>query len=98
MEDLGNKMFPNMYHDIEKLERDNRRLQRKIRRSSRKIENVQWTRTDEESFQARPGLKNTKIHDWKKLSEEDYRKLFKNSAIKRTKYSGLMRNIKANLD
>ena len=38
------------------------------------------------------------IHDWKKLSEEDYRKLFKNSAIKRTKYSGLMRNIKANLD
>ena len=54
--------------------------------------------TDEKQFQPRTGVKDKQIHDWKKLSEEDYRKLFKKSAIKRTKYSGLMRNIKANLD
>jgi len=54
--------------------------------------------TDEVSFQSRLGFKDKKLHDWEKLSEGDYRKLFKKSAIKRTKYSGLMRNIKANLD
>lgn len=32
---------------------------------------------------------------WQALSEEEYRKLFKGSAVKRAKYSGLMRNIKA---
>lgn len=32
---------------------------------------------------------------WGNLSEEDYRRLFKGSAVKRAKYEGLMRNIKA---
>ena len=32
---------------------------------------------------------------WGNLTEEDYRKLFKGSAVKRAKYEGLMRNIKA---
>ena len=32
---------------------------------------------------------------WQQLTEEDYRRLFKGSAVKRAKYSGLMRNIKA---
>lgn len=32
--------------------------------------------------------------DWKDLTEEVFRELFRNSAVKRTKYSGLMRNIK----
>lgn len=32
---------------------------------------------------------------WDKLTEDDYRRLFKGSAVKRAKYSGLMRNIKA---
>lgn len=31
---------------------------------------------------------------WENLSEEDYRRLFKGSAVKRAKYEGLMRNIK----
>lgn len=31
--------------------------------------------------------------DWENLTEEDYRRLFKGSAVKRTKYSGLTRNI-----
>lgn len=37
------------------------------------------------------GLNKT---DWKDLTEEVFRELFRNSAVKRTKYSGLMRNIK----
>lgn len=32
---------------------------------------------------------------WEKLTEEDYRRIFKKSAVKRAKYSGLMRNIQA---
>ena len=32
---------------------------------------------------------------WQQLTEEDYRRLFKGSAVKRAKYEGLMRNIKA---
>lgn len=32
---------------------------------------------------------------WENLTEEDYRRLFKGSAVKRAKYEGLMRNIKA---
>lgn len=35
---------------------------------------------------------------WGNLTEEDYRRLFKGSAVKRAKYEGLMRNIKACLD
>ena len=31
--------------------------------------------------------------DWLALTEDDYRRLFKGSAVKRAKYSGLMRNI-----
>lgn len=35
-------------------------------------------------------------HDkWKQLSIDDYRRLFKSSAVKRVKYEGLMRNISA---
>ncbi len=33
--------------------------------------------------------------DWRALSVDDYRRLFKGSAVKRTKYEGLMRNINA---
>ena len=33
--------------------------------------------------------------DWKNLSGEEYQKLFKGSAVKRAKYDGLIRNIKA---
>lgn len=32
---------------------------------------------------------------WENLTEEDYRRLFKGSAVKRAKYEGLMRNINA---
>lgn len=33
--------------------------------------------------------------DWSDLTEEVFRELFRNSAVKRTKYSGLMRNVQA---
>lgn len=39
-----------------------------------------------------------KREDWLSLTEEDYRHLFKGSAVKRAKYSGLMRNIHTALD
>mgnify|MGYP004456753719 FL=1 len=43
-------------------------------------------------------LLNMKREDWLALTEEDYRRLFKGSAVKRAKYSGLMRNIHEALD
>ncbi|MDO8993680.1 MAG: tRNA epoxyqueuosine(34) reductase QueG, partial [Daejeonella sp.] len=36
------------------------------------------------------GLKQA---EWHELTEETFNKVFKNSAVKRTKYSGLKRNI-----
>ena len=41
-----------------------------------------------------PALLEMKRQDWHELTEEQYRNLFKDSAVKRAKYSGLMRNIK----
>lgn len=38
---------------------------------------------------------NMTSEDWEKLTIEEYRALFKGSAVKRAKYEGLMRNIKA---
>jgi epoxyqueuosine reductase len=32
-------------------------------------------------------------NDWRNLTEDQYRTLFKGSAVKRAKYEGLMRNI-----
>ena len=53
--------------------------------------------TDSEEFKPRYGVKNKSLKDWSNMSEEEYKKIFKKSAVKRTKYSGLMRNIKANI-
>ena len=39
-------------------------------------------------------MKMTK-EDWHELSVEKYRQLFKGSAVKRVKYEGLIRNIRA---
>jgi len=33
--------------------------------------------------------------DWQELTNETFNKIFKNSAVKRTKFQGLKRNIKA---
>ena len=51
--------------------------------------------TSEPLLQPTSELLSMKDEDWQQLSVEQYRKLFKGSAVKRAKYEGLMRNIKA---
>jgi epoxyqueuosine reductase len=56
-----------------------------------------WNRrakpTTESSFQPGQGLKEMNKEKWEQLTEEQFRDLFRNSAVIRTKYGGLMRNI-----
>jgi len=46
-------------------------------------------------FEPNHELLNIDYESLEKITEEDYRRIFKGSAIKRAKYSGLMRNLKA---
>ena len=57
--------------------------------------NIQAVPTQIPEFQPSEALLAMKPDDWKHLSVEEYRKLFKGSAVKRAKYEGLMRNIEA---
>ncbi len=50
--------------------------------------------TKEPSFGPSEELLSMTKAKWKALSIEDYRRLFKGSAVKRAKYEGLMRNIR----
>ena len=52
--------------------------------------------SNDENFSVRDSIKNKSNNDWEKLSIEEYRDTFKKSAIKRTKYDGLKRNILEN--
>ncbi|MFA6946013.1 MAG: tRNA epoxyqueuosine(34) reductase QueG [Pedobacter sp.] len=47
----------------------------------------------EQSFNPHEALPGLKQADWYELTEETFNKVFKNSAVKRTKYHGLKRNI-----
>lgn len=49
---------------------------------------------NEPRFQANKDLLNMNSNDWKDLTQEIFSGILKNSAIKRTKFSGLQRNIK----
>ena len=49
--------------------------------------------SDEEGFSDKNLLREKDYNFWNNLTEEEFRKIFKNSAVKRTKYSGLKRNI-----
>ena len=51
--------------------------------------------THEPLLQPKEELLEMTKEKWQQLTEEDYRRLFKGSAVKRAKYEGLMRNIKA---
>ncbi len=51
--------------------------------------------TQEAAFRPRPELMRMTPEDWQRLTPEQYRALFKGSAVKRAKYEGLMRNIRA---
>ncbi len=47
----------------------------------------------EEDFNPADGLLDMKASDWEELTEEVFRKVFRKSAVKRTKFSGLKRNL-----
>ncbi len=47
----------------------------------------------EPEFLPHPDLLTMNKRDWEEISEDVFRKVFKGSAVKRTKYSGLTRNI-----
>lgn len=47
----------------------------------------------EPGFNLHPDLEKMKSEDWREITEEVFQKLFKKSALKRTKFSGLKRNI-----
>ncbi len=47
----------------------------------------------EPAFEPHPDLLEMTQSDWKEITEEVFRKVFKKSAVKRTKYKGLKRNI-----
>ena len=53
------------------------------------------TPTTEEAFAPSPGLQAMTDADWLHLDVEQYRRLFKGSAVKRAKYEGLARNLAA---
>jgi epoxyqueuosine reductase len=48
----------------------------------------------EPRFEPHPALEQMTKSDWQELTEEVFGNLFKKSAVKRTKYAGLMRNIR----
>lgn len=48
---------------------------------------------DEEEFLPHPDLLNNEKVDWEELTREEFNEIFRKSAVKRTKYKGLRRNI-----
>ncbi len=56
-----------------------------------------WNRfsaaTTEINFTPIPQILNFTTNDWDELTEESFKTIFKNSAIKRTKYTGIKRNL-----
>ena len=56
-----------------------------------------YRESDRSEFQPRQEILDRTKEDWKKLTEKKFREIFKGSAVKRTKFAGLKRNIKSNL-
>ena len=48
---------------------------------------------NEPLFEANPDIVNFSKSDWEEITVDTFQKVFKNSAVKRTKYEGLLRNI-----
>ncbi|MDR1129976.1 MAG: tRNA epoxyqueuosine(34) reductase QueG [Prevotellaceae bacterium] len=56
--------------------------------------NIRYAKENTEPlFSPSPDLLNKTREEWENLSEEEFQSLFRKSAVKRTKYSGLKRNI-----
>jgi len=53
-------------------------------------------KSNDSNFKIKDKIKNMNYGDWNKLTKEDFNLIFKKSAVKRTKFEGLKRNIKAN--
>jgi epoxyqueuosine reductase len=57
-----------------------------------------WNRfsrpTEEIAFSPVPAILNFKTADWEELTEESFKEIFRHSAIKRTRYAGLKRNLR----
>ena len=51
--------------------------------------------SQEDAFCLKPELMEMTEEKWMNLSVDDYRRLFKGSAVKRAKYEGLKRNLEA---
>ncbi len=49
----------------------------------------------ESAFTPIPEILNLSLQQWEEMSEETFNKVFKNSPLKRTKWKGIQRNIKA---
>ena len=49
--------------------------------------------TNELAFYPRENINERSVDEWRKLTKDDFQQLFKKSAVKRTKYNGLKRNI-----
>lgn len=49
----------------------------------------------EPAFAPLPGVLDLSLRDWQEMSEEAFRKIFKGSPVKRTKWRGMMRNVNA---
>jgi len=59
--------------------------------------NIKFSKiTNEKRFYKRESINSMDNNKWDSLSEKEYKLIFKNSAIKRTKYEGITRNIKLN--
>ena len=48
---------------------------------------------NESLFEANSDILNFSKADWEEITVDTFQKVFKNSAVKRTKYEGLLRNI-----
>jgi epoxyqueuosine reductase len=57
-----------------------------------------WNRfsqpTEEPEFSPIPSILNFTTADWEELTEERFKEIFRHSAIKRTRYAGLRRNLR----
>ena len=57
-----------------------------------------WNRfskpTNENAFTPIPEILNLSTEEWNTMSEEAFKKIFKSSALKRSKYKGIQRNLK----
>ncbi len=56
--------------------------------------NIKFARiSSEKDFQPRPAVKEMQRRGWESLTADEFRQVFRKSAVKRTKHSGLIRNI-----